>query len=455
MKQRSQPKIVGGDYEIVPGSDAGDVSRLSGALLREEDDRGNNTYGHDDGLSLSRDDEVVRSHTELRLNVFREVLFAGRPPRSPRYYEARPKHFPPELNVVLTGGLYTSIHKAVVEFVPSYNEVYSGAMLIGCIVAFASDLFHVMEGGKRRFNYAGYQTCAVGVYVASTAASCYITRPIVGRFHYRMEAVVREMSPLFRRAGYDLEYHRREPVLESASSWWARLCGFCLRESFVRIVPFRGELTQEEAAKAAALFDPQRRSAGDPTAATAESVSGQSVGGFRVAVYGAQAYPGQVGFGREPNFVMARSFQQFSDRIDEYSWGAVATEMRNYTDRYRQARTWPFAVALTVWSLPALMSDAFSSWYVVAPYLVLVAFLYVVLFYPTKLETWWLKRVGGIPELDELRATIQRLSPLVEERSGYALRLDMEPEGYLGGTCAFVCFVPRDVSQSVPVSSTV
>jgi hypothetical protein len=451
MKQRIHPTGVGGEYAIVPGDDDGDAARLSGALREGEEEEGGDEGR--DGLASHKLD--LPNNGELRLNVFRESpLFAGQPPRSPRYDEARPKYFPPQLNVFLTGGLYTSIHNAMGEFAPRYSQVHAllvVSLAIWYVVAFWGTpiVFQATGNGGRRFSGAGFAAFAAGVRVVG-AAAFYITRPIVGRFHYRMEAVVREMSPLFRRAGYDLEYHRREPVLESASSWWARLYGICDRESFVRIVPFRGELTREEAARAAALFDPQRRSAGDPVAAAAATATAGPaqpvVGEFRVAVYGAQAHPGQVGFGREPNFVMARSFLQVCDRIDEHSWGAVATEMRTYTERYHQVRSWRVNATNALWFVPAWMPDAFSPWY-----MVLFGFLYVFLFYPTSLEVPRLTRVGEIPQPDEIQAAIQRLSPLVEERSGYGLRLDTEPEGWLGGTGAYVCFVPCDIA--VPSSS--
>jgi hypothetical protein len=426
---------------VDPVVDDGDA----GALRKDEEEEGGATGGF-----ASNDDEkpdmANNQEQQLRLNVFREFLCSDRPASSPRYYEARPKHFPPELDAFLTGALYVSIHRAAVAFFPSYNAVYGlpFAFTMGaCIFALWGDLFQATEDGKHRFNYAGYAMYAACAYVLVTTVSCYTTRPAVRRFHERMEAVVQEMAPLFRRAGYDLQYHRREPIVESASLW-TRLLAICFRESFVRIVPFKGELTQEDAAKAAALWDPQRRSAGDPVAAAVAAGPAQPAVGeeFRVAVYGAQAYTGQEGLGREHNFVMVRSFLQLCGRVDECSWGAVSTEMRPYTDRYNQTRNWYWLAGMVTYTLLTLTPDAFDSRNVFAPYIVLVGFLFVFLLYPNAWEARWLARVGVTPKSDEIRATLERLSPVVEDRSGYRLRLDIEPEGCLGGTCAYVSFVP-------------
>jgi hypothetical protein len=267
-----------------------------------------------------------------------------------------------------------------------------------------------------------------------------------------MEAAVTELAPIFRRAGYDVEYHRGETDGTLTTSLWTRLLRSCDRQSFVRIVPFQGVLSPEEAAEASALWDPQRRSealtsAAAATAATTAATALHSSGEHRVAVYGAQAYPGHTGYGREPNFLSLRSLIQCREWLDEYTWGAVASEMRPFVDGYYQAQSGTCFTVLMLLQIPIAMSWV-DTWYVAVPHMVTLVCFFVLSYYPTAVEDWWMTRVLGLPGLDEVQATVERLAPLVEERSGCRLLFRAEPEGCLGGTAAYVCFVPRGNNDS-------
>jgi hypothetical protein len=451
------------------GSSGTDASENGGDYRRfvydDEDDK--NNMGDDVPSAAATTTNSARD--ELRLNVFRELLMAGWYPRSPRYYEARPEHFPSELTVFLTGGLYAHIHtRAMAAFLKFYNRVHTFAflaLLIAFLVAYWNSpvLFETNDDdGTRSMNYASYWIHAVGLYVISNAVSYVLTRPAVHRFHSKVRDIVAELSPVYRRAGYDLEY--------CASSSWSNkdagqspslLSKCCVgvaslfhNESHVRFVPYAGDLSSEDMEKARVLWDPTPSL---PAGAATTTTTPSPAVGFSVAVYGRPACPGSIGFfggGSSPEkssfFSHPESWDhRQKDRVDLFTRGAVATEMRPYADRYRQARVGVTLVALLVSQVPMWLPDSFyeSWWSVLANLAVLIAVLVIVLC-PTGLETWWLVHVLRQPVLDQMRATVQRLSPLVEERSGYSLWLQVEPDGCLGGMAAYVHFEPKSSPSS-------
>jgi hypothetical protein len=447
------------------GSSGTDARENGGDYLRfaHDDDKTNDVPAAAATTTKSATDE-------LRLNVFREVLMIGWYPRSPRYYEARPQHFPSELTVFLTGGLYAHIHtRAMATCLKFYNRVHTFAflaLLIAFLVVYWNSpvLFETNDNnGTRSMNYVSYWIHVLGLYVISNAVSYVLTRPAVHRFHNKVHDIVAELSPVYRRAGYDLEY--------CASSWnnhgsndgtsrslLSRCCvgvaSLFHNESYVRFVPCTGDLSSEDIEKASGLWDPTLT-----VSAAATTTTPSPAVGFSVAVYGRPACPGSIGLGvgssdeKSSFFSHPESWdRRQKDRVDLFTRGAVATEMRRYSEMYRHARLVVLLVALPVSQVPMWLPDSFyESWFsVLALFGVLIAFL-VILLCPTGLETWWLVHVLRQPVLDQMRATIQRLSPLVEERSGYSLWLQVEPDGCLGGTVAYVHFEPK----SSPLSGEV
>jgi hypothetical protein len=84
--------------------------------------------------------------------------------------------------------------------------------------------------------------------------------------------------------------------------------------------------------------------------------------------------------------------------------------------------------------------------------MLVLLYVFFSLFISTKFETWWLHKVLRQPVLDRMREAIRRLSPLVEERSGYRLRFEAEPDGCcLGGTSGYVCFELANRGTSLAV----
>jgi hypothetical protein len=450
------------------GNSGTDASENGGDYRRfvygdDEDDK--NNMGDDVPSAAATTTTTNSARDVLRLNVFRELLMAGWYPRSPRYYEARPEHFPSELTVFLTGGLYAHIHtRAMAPFLKFYNRVHAFAflaLLIAFCVAYWDSpvLFETNDDdGTRSMNYTSYWIHVFGLYVISNAVSYVATRPAVHRFHNKVKDIVAELSPVYRRAGYDLEY--------CASSWsnndgtsrsLLSKCGVGVaslfhNESYVRFVPYAGDLSSNDVEKARVLWDPTLTVSATATTATTPSPAV----GFSVAVYGRPACPRSLGFALGSSDEKSSFFShpeswdhRQKDRVDLFTRGAVATEMRPYADRYRQARVGVTLVALLVSQVPMWLPDSFyqSWWSVLANLAVLMAFL-VIFLCPTGLETWWLVHVLRQPVLDQMRATVQRLSPLVEERSGYSLWLQVEPDGGLGGTVAYVHFEPKSSPSS-------
>jgi hypothetical protein len=394
---------------------------------------------------------------DLRLNVFREVLLTAWDPHPPRYYEARPTHFPPEVDVFLTGGLYMFVHRAMVEFFAHYNRAYIFVFLpvlgVFSVLSWNSILSRESASGERSFQFGTFFFCCAGLYLLCNAFSWLVTRPAVGRLHDAMDALAQDLSPLFRDVGYDLEYHRSghsaaDSQQVPCSSLWSRLATLRSswdQESFVRIIPFRGVMTPEDRSRAMELLDPMNRvsavAAPSPLPSPASSTE-SAEGGIRVAVYGAFL---RRGLGRELNFLTTGSFGRVQGRLDALTWGAVATEMRPYTEKYRHAWSRLVWLGLALSQLPVWMPGAFSSWYVTGPYVALVAGWFVTLLNGVGLETWFLTRVHGPKTLfHDMQASVRRLSPLVEERAGYRIRFEMEPVGFLGGSVAYVCFERRD-----------
>jgi hypothetical protein len=351
---------------------------------------------------------------------------------------------------------------AVPTLFPFYNVVRTVTflvLLVSLVVAYAnSPLLHDTnddddDDETRTMKYASYYVHAIGLYAIAGAVSYLPTRLAVRRFHDRMAAVVQELSPLFRKAGYDIQYCRSSWNNGTGSggsdssqnrSFLSR-CGAAVaslfhNESFVRFVPYPRALSSEEVDKARVLWDVPTTAVTTTTART----------GFRVAVYGFLACP-ELGSVKSQgaNFFSSLRVVGATDHVDLFTRGAVATEMRPYAEMYRQARFWTTLAALVACIIPMWMPDWFyKSWFsIIGLFGVLIA-AELVLFCPTGLETWWLLHVRRQLVFDQMRATIQRLSPLVEERAGYSLRLQVEPDGCLGGTAAYVHFEPTSSSPS-------
>ena len=179
-----------------------------------------------------------------------------------------------------------------------------------------------------------------------------------------------------------------------------------------------------------------------------------------LTVYGRPAYPGPIrsgGSSQESNFFSSDhvSNHRQKEMVDLFTRGAVATEMRRYTEMYRAARWWVTLMAVVISQVPMWLPDSFyySVWPSLGLFGVLIA-AFVVILCPTGLETWWLIHVLRQPVHDDMRATVQRLSPLVDERSGYSLWLQVEPDGCLGGTAAYVHFEPKSSGGGGGVEAT-
>jgi hypothetical protein len=131
-------------------------------------------------------------------------------------------------------------------------------------------------------------------------------------------------------------------------------------------------------------------------------------------------------------------------QVDAFTWGAVATELHPHTHWYHRARLEISLVALCLAASFALGSQARLG----SPAVLVLCFWAAAAAAGSKtgLPAWWFwPRVHGRRALfEDMRATVRRLSPMVEERSGHRLRLETEREGCLGGEGACVRFERLD-----------
>jgi hypothetical protein len=348
-------------------------------------------------------------------------------PRSPCYWDSRPETLPPEITVFHTGLLYSAVQQAGL---PSSVFAYRGALVFMPLIllsvalntlASSSSSSSASENARHIF----LLLLVFAAYVLGHAVSGCVFWRGLRRIEDQMEAVARRLDPAFRAAGHRLEYR------SSPRSWYSPSY-----ESYFCIAPCSGAtaMTAEEREQAAALMKPF-------AAAVPAAAAGRSARAFRVAVYGPKAWGGSLYSGSEVDFVSIQSFYDVKNRIDMATWGAVATEMRPLTDKYRAARTWASGVVLIPGCfylyLPVEWTE--QTWSISLLFALLLVMV-VQLCCPAPVETWWFDYVLRRSVLDQMRDKVARLSALVEERSGYVLRFDTERHGCFGDISGFVCF---------------
>jgi hypothetical protein len=396
---------------------------------------------------------------ELRVNVFREVVGFGKTyPRNPRYYEARPAHFPPEITVFHFAALHSYVEsRAVAGFTKEYNGAWRLATIVGCMIGIVV-LFQTCPTlmTATPTTTAICETTDPTLYEASICVGAAVlamlcggvvyalTRPAARRLHDRMEVVVSELAPVFRRAGYDLAYCRLSSSSRTGSdgvgsshcgpprSCCLAQCNDCLPgrlcdESFVRIVPFDGTVTQEELDKADEIWAPTQLSV-EPT-------------GFRVVLCGSDVHPAKPAEHavQGPSFLSLGLPESTQEHIDSITWAAMVSELRGCTETYQRIRLGNACAAIVGIYASAGLAASLDPplWLLLAAWGVPMVFVYLVILTPTFLETLMMK-----PVLDKARVKVQDLSTQVEERTGYSLWLKVEPDGWLGGTAAYVYFEP-------------
>jgi hypothetical protein len=166
---------------------------------------------------------------------------------------------------------------------------------------------------------------------------------------------------------------------------------------------------------------------------------------IKVTVYHEDSIVGRVCTRKgDVRFDSARSYESVPHEVDPLTWGAVAMQIGPFPDAARPVRIAIVTVAFELHQVRVSLTDASTPWYVTRTLHLLVVSLVAALHYPCGFITWCLLHVWGHKAIfDEMRAAIERLSPLVEERSGYRLRFEREKDGCWGGTAAFVYFEPR------------
>jgi hypothetical protein len=376
--------------------------------------------------------------------VYREILWMRAEPKHPRYYDARPATFPPEITVFHTGLLYSSVRQAGGTLSSKIATYRSTAIFISAILFVVLLNMIVPANADEEGTYSRIfilVLVSVSLIVAEVVAGCLFRREL-RRIDDKMEDVARRLGPAFGAAGHEIEYQ------SSQKSWYSPSC-----ESYFRIAPRCAMVAggtmmmittaDDECRKAEALMK--------PFAAATESASGRTTTTrtFRVAVYGPNAQGGRLCSGDEINFISDQSFDQVKNRIDMGTWGAVATEMRPLTEKYWTARMWTINVLLLpicfYWYVPAAWTAQTWSLSLLFAWEIVAA---VQLLCPAPVETWWFDFVLRCSVLDQMRDKVAHLSPLVEERSGYTLRFDTERYGCCDDIDGYVYFDLTDSSTA-------
>jgi hypothetical protein len=323
---------------------------------------------------------------------------------------------PPEITIFHTGLLYAHVEQAVFS---ALSGTYRGVAFLACFFASLFSFAVVLMNTPGEDPYPFLLFGVAAAYFCSQVVTGFVCRRELRPLNVRMEAVARQLSPAFRVVGYTLEY-KASPV-----RW---LDPFC--ESYFRIAPYSPDavaaLTAEERDRAASLMK--------PFAAAADWTPGRSTSAtaFRVAVYGRNVFAGPYGPAHEISFVSSQSFVFAKGRVDMATWGAIATEIRPLTDRYRSAKVWATNATWVFFYVMLLIFPAlYCTWLLV---------VLVQLSCPAPVDSWWFEYVLRRSVLDQMRATVARLSPIVEERSGYTLHFETRPEGWFGGVGGYVLF---------------
>jgi hypothetical protein len=419
--------------------------------------RGSDVQLHDDeGWALGgpgRSSPTLEDTRHSRSNVFREVACIGWQPHSPRYWEFPPslESLPSEIGLFLAGGLYVAILKAKYrlfsQYNPAFGVIFAFMLVLSVAVSWGTSLLFgaTDDSGERTIQYGIFYGFVMAVYLFSCLPAYIITRPAVVKFHEDMEGVVGDLAPIYRRFGRDLEYHRHGSAsgggAAASTSCLAQCVSCCDRESFVRIKPFLGEPTPEEVALANALWDPKSRGG-----SRSRSRSRSRSEAIKVTIYHEDSIVGRVCTReRDVRFDSARSYEFVQHEVDPFTWGAVAMQIGPFADAARPVRIAIVAVAFALHQVRVSLTDASTPWCVTLALHLSVVSLVAALYYPCGLITWCLVHVWGHKTMfDELRAAIERLSPLVEDRSGYRLRFEREKDGCWGGTAAYVYFEPQE-----------
>jgi hypothetical protein len=384
--------------------------------------------GHHEGRTGHHLHQTLGSIKELRLNVCRLVLWMSWGPKYPRCWEApRPESFPPRVTVFHTGLVHTAYCQAKMSSVdrakrgPAFFGI--GVLFVIPVVASVLSLgvlVAALAHGKGSSVAASLVGCMLlGIFFSLVALGLRDRLLISG---IDMDALIRELAPAFRVAGYDLEFC-------SPGRWYHPFC-----EWYFRVAPFP--------AGAVAMLSAEERSEAEsilkPLAAAGEGAPGRAETAISVAVYG----PNAASLTQSVlSFVSNRSYDAVKHRIDMGTWGAVATEMLPLTAKYLEVRPRAAMILLLspaalLVSLPGPASWTGKPWAV--PLMLLPFFIHT--FCPTFIETWWLDRVLKRSVLEQMRVKVNQLSALVEERSGYALRFETRPESCFGGVGGYVHF---------------
>jgi hypothetical protein len=369
---------------------------------------------------------------ELIMQVFREFGFGWSFARSLKYpgmFDPRPTHCPEAIDAFLWGGLSTAVTEAFVPFARKRSQLSLAATILTCVLVMGplngralppfQWLLPVAEDGATT-TYLYYIIYSILVFVLSQVLLSRLVVPIMKRADVDLRMAVQEMSPHFHRVGYDLVYE----------TLGAR-CG--AYDAFVRIKSASSDHVARILEEGAVVDYP--------------AIVGPA---FRVLVFGGQGLGSSWARAMGMNccskgthlFVDGRP-PELKHCIDQFTWGAVATEMRpltlDYSTKLRSAGLTAFLFCflwIHLWDEADL--DMFGS--ILHFVLLLVLPSLVVTFV---LQPYVYEKAHESELRRQLEQKIQSLSPLVEERSGYSVSAVTEGAVWGGQSESFVYFQPR------------
>jgi hypothetical protein len=351
---------------------------------------------------------------DLRMVVFSECCRSSTT-KGLFFHEKRPSHFPAALDIFLWGGLSTRIHEVVKVCASKRQKSFALVMILAYFLIVAP-LFWPLTF-ERLLEFSALAFFIYGALVAMVVFTLWIaSRPFLNSLHLSMEAVVQDLAPHFHQVGYNITYEKQE-------GWFSHL-------AFIRFTPRHtegeGVVDQLASTQAVALQRQQRHRF------------------FRVAVYGQHVNPTSCG-SDEYSLMQVRP-PELGAFVDEFTWGAVMTEIRPLTAQYLQVKSWISLLPMILFYVTVLIPSLFFHRDLGGPWFfpVLLLMVFVPIFYPGScLETFVLEKCRGQNILEQMQEKVQELAPMVEERSGYELVFSMEKDSCCS-TGGFVRFEPSN-----------
>ena len=366
----------------------------------------------------------------------------------------RPPLLPPALDRFLWGGLSVRVHEALTPLLRQYLRKVALCFVAGYMVALVPLL--VVFGGTEFGGgslAAGLAALYAGLCLAGTILMVRaLTHALVPTLHHELEGAVCELSPHFRRVGYDLQYgiHKTGPIslyafvrivkwVPTSEVWMDRNNDDAPSSSHHEIGEGSGSDSSSSRRQRRGISPGGTLRSGGLSAESVPAwrplLSSSHMAGddfsFRVAVTGRHSSPQCRRQEHEFHSVRNSDLQAW---IDPFTWGAIASELKPLSVEYSKARL-PVSYVTTL-VVPLILGYL---GYIVA----LQVYLFGFCIAGANFESFVPERLLGQQKFLSIhhraRDLVRDLAPSVSERSGHELEYVTEYDG-CGCASGYVVF---------------